>query len=98
MVGYEQIALGMVSGLIYGGVAYLKNIKKEPLDVKKLGITCVIGAVVGVALSMQGALDENIFIAGFEAIGGTVLVDNIIKAIDRKTPVGTAVRGMLPKK
>ena len=52
-----EVAIGGVSGLIYGGAIYLKRRQEgEPFDGVKLAGSVVIGGSVGVAIASTGVL------------------------------------------
>lgn len=78
-------ALGLVAGLVYGGVWFMRARAKddEPFDPSKFGATLLVGALVGASL---GIANQEVTQSGIEtqlvAYAGLItLVEGVIKTI-----------------
>ena len=82
MIGTLTIMYGLMSGIIYAGLGYLKSRKKEDFDPYKFGKSVMLGGIVGIVL---GLLDIPLSEANFEVFAyttsGTVLLDYLLKTI-----------------
>ena len=80
------ILAGVASGAIVSASGYLKNKPKynfEGIDPVKAGRTVLIAAMIGGIIGGTG-MEQELVVTVFEAMGITVIVENLLKSIYEK--------------
>ncbi len=85
---YIDMAVGALSGAIYGGANYLKKRQQgEAFDVPKFGGSVIIGAGVGVGVANLGLMvGENTVsdaLVMAATMGFTGIIENVLRAMFR---------------
>ena len=83
------ILLGVGASILYAVVGYIKETVKsnEDFDYKKMIRTAIIGAIIGVLIYAFGydpKVAQDYAPVVFTVIGGNVIVEKIVKAIEYK--------------
>lgn len=78
---FQEILIGMLSGISYGLLGYLKS--KEKFNSKKFLKAIIIGAIAG-AYASYAKININEAITFLSSAGITALVDFIIIAITKR--------------
>lgn len=80
----ENVLMAMVAAVVYGLSVYMR--KGEPMEWGKLGVTAVIGAIVGFGAGMTGIMPtEGYVVEQMSAYAGlSVVLENILKLIYKK--------------
>ncbi len=80
----ETVLMAMIAAIVYGLSVYLR--KGEPMEWTKLGMTAIIGGLVGFIAGMTGIVPtEGYVIEQMSAYAGlSVVLENILKLIYKK--------------
>jgi len=77
---FIQLGMGALGGLFIAGAGYLKVIKTEAFELKKLFITLGIGVVSGAAL-FSGYFSYDVLLALLSMMGLTAIGQDTLKAV-----------------